>query len=153
MTTRKICSIEGCDREYRARGWCKKHHEQWLKTGDPLFRTPKTECVQDGCTELVHWNSKLKMCEPHARPYYHIKTVYGIPHEEFDKLLAKQENKCGICKEILDPPNVDHCHETGDVRGLLCYSCNIGLGFFKDNAELLIQAIKWITEGGSYNQM
>ncbi len=57
---------------------------------------------------------------------------------------------CGICLNI-DPGKkgvfvVDHCHSTGKVRGLLCYSCNIAIGLFKDNTELLEKAIFYLRE-------
>lgn len=48
--------------------------------------------------------------------------------------------------QALDVVAIDHCHKTGKVRGLLCNSCNKGLGFFNDNKELLKNAIKWIGE-------
>lgn len=57
------------------------------------------------------------------------------------------EGKCRICNAV--PYNdilcVDHDHETGEVRGLLCSQCNTGLGMFRDNPELLTRARKYLT--------
>lgn len=68
-------------------------------------------------------------------------------------LLEAQDNRCAICGT--DEPGgrgdgfvVDHCHSTGRIRGLLCSACNTGLGLFKDNAETLAKAIKYLKDGG-----
>lgn len=55
--------------------------------------------------------------------------------------------KCDLCGETRDL-NIDHCHNSGLVRGILCRSCNVGLGIFKDNKELLAKAIDYLTAGG-----
>ena len=65
-------------------------------------------------------------------------------------LLMKddQVGRCAICEEELDKDtkhvHVDHCHETNIVRGLLCAHCNKGLGFFRDNIEVLEKAITYL---------
>jgi hypothetical protein len=69
--------------------------------------------------------------------------------EEFDALLASQDGKCAICRTDKWPgngnrPHVDHCHATGKVRGILCTSCNNGLGRFKDRVDLLEAAIAYL---------
>lgn len=54
---------------------------------------------------------------------------YNLTHESFQKMLSDQEGKCAICKVLFGKKiNIDHCHDTGRVRGLLCNSCNIVLG-------------------------
>lgn len=79
---------------------------------------------------------------------YALKTRYGITSEDYEKLLIKQEYQCAICctDKCSSGRNfaVDHCHVTGKVRGLLCSNCNTSLGGFKDNAELLQKAIKYL---------
>ena len=68
----------------------------------------------------------------------------------FWELVNKQDNKCGICgQEFTDysKVHIDHDHETGYVRGLLCRDHNRGLGFFKDDWELLQKASEWIFKG------
>lgn len=72
---------------------------------------------------------------------------YGITQEIVDQILLEQNNKCYICSTEFTESvklNIDHCHETMKVRGLLCVNCNVGIGHFKDNVELLQSAINYI---------
>lgn len=73
---------------------------------------------------------------------------YAQRSDGTDSMLAAQNNACAICGKT---PNdngrqlsVDHCHETMEVRGLLCVKCNAGIGMFCDNPMLLEQAIKYL---------
>ena len=59
-------------------------------------------------------------------------------------LFEAQQGLCGICKEPMKRPLLDHCHKTMEVRGLLCSNCNVGLGQFKDNPDLLKAALFYI---------
>jgi hypothetical protein len=77
------------------------------------------------------------------------KRLYGIAAEEYDALLVAQGNRCAICGSPDWPgkdnrPHVDHNHETGQIRGLLCGPCNVGLGQFKDDPERLRAAIRYL---------
>lgn len=70
---------------------------------------------------------------------------YGITVEEFARMEATQGFTCAICPEPLGPsPHIDHCHTEGHVRGLLCSSCNLGLGHFRDDIEALSSAIRYL---------
>ena len=75
---------------------------------------------------------------------------YGITLKEYEILLAKQNNGCAICTASTGSNgkrlSVDHNHQTGEVRGLLCDDCNIGLGKFKDNSSLLANAINYLKD-------
>jgi len=73
----------------------------------------------------------------------------NITYQEYNDLLNKQEGKCAICKKhysevIQSVLQVDHNHSTGKIRSLLCGSCNMGLGFFKENQQILKQAIEYL---------
>jgi predicted SprT family Zn-dependent metalloprotease len=56
-----------------------------------------------------------------------------------------QDYRCAICKEAA-PLVIDHNHNNHKVRGLLCYSCNVGLGFFNDKVEVLMAAIQYLAK-------
>lgn len=79
------------------------------------------------------------------------KHKYGLTESEYLDMFDEQGNKCAICSTSFDEVRacVDHSHETGKVRGLLCDKCNKGLGHFNDDPELLSKAIKYcaVTSG------
>jgi len=77
---------------------------------------------------------------------------YGLKETEFEALIKVQNNSCAICKITFDgSPNIDHCHLTLNIRGLLCRQCNVGLGNFKDSQELLKSALLYL-EQQKHNQ-
>lgn len=73
---------------------------------------------------------------------------YGITEGQYNSLLILQDERCYICStwKGIKPLHVDHCHESGAVRGLLCTSCNNGLGRFSDSIESLKKAVKYLQE-------
>ena len=81
-----------------------------------------------------------------------LKRKYGITLKERNVILKKQNNKCKICfykfneNEFKSIACVDHCHTTNKIRGLLCRTCNAGLGYFKDNIETLTKVITYLEE-------
>jgi Recombination endonuclease VII len=92
---------------------------------------------------------------PHKHRDYSYKKRYNITLEEYDALVEKQDGQCAICgstesiglnKRFV----VDHNHETGEVRGLLCSTCNTGLGNFYDNPESLLKAAQYLYTNGYY---
>ena len=73
---------------------------------------------------------------------------YGLAPGEYEKMLDDQDGRCAICgvEPGARPLSVDHCHETGVVRGLLCHGCNTGIGFLKDSTDLLKKAVKYLNK-------
>jgi hypothetical protein len=73
---------------------------------------------------------------------------YGIGLKEYDELFITQEGCCAICgthqTELSRALVVDHNHETGEIRGLLCHKCNLTLGYVNDNIRVLVNAIKYL---------
>jgi hypothetical protein len=66
--------------------------------------------------------------------------------DHYKKQLKKQKGRCAICRVRMKRPELDHCHRTMRLRKLLCRSCNLGLGNFKDKAVLLRRAAKYVKE-------
>jgi hypothetical protein len=85
-----------------------------------------------------------------------LKNKFNLTIEEYNQLIQLQNNKCKICSAILnidinrdnwnEKACIDHNHQTGKIRGILCSNCNHGIGFFKDNIDLLIKAQKYLEE-------
>lgn len=117
-------------RDYRA-----KHPERIraanrkasLKRGaDPAFRKRKAD-----------WQK----ANPERRTVHGRRYHYGMTGAQFDEMFAAQGNACLVCKSTEPdgkmPWHVDHCHESGNIRGILCRHCNCALGMAKDNAYTL----------------
>jgi hypothetical protein len=89
------------------------------------------------------------------RREYKLQTRRGISIADYDVLFAKQGGLCAICFTSDPSPQdhfcVDHCHETGAIRGLLCRNCNLTLGHARDNEQFLFNAITYLMEKGSSN--
>lgn len=73
---------------------------------------------------------------------------YKLTEDEYRNLLKAQGGKCAIClkgfRKIGKLPRVDHCHETGAVRGLLCHGCNHGIGMFGDDPQRMDNAAAYL---------
>lgn len=83
---------------------------------------------------------------------WRLKTGFNISLDEFDDMLASQDNSCAIC--LAKEPggynwHVDHCHSEGKVRGILCTQCNQGLGLLKDDPEIIRRAARYLDESRS----
>ncbi len=75
-----------------------------------------------------------------------LNAKYGISIDEYNAMATKQNNRCAICLKEPKVLYVDHCHKTGVIRGLLCNKCNLGLGRFDDDAELVQRAFKYLSK-------
>ena len=75
--------------------------------------------------------------------------IYGLTLEDYDAMIVEQNGVCAVCKMPEEDPRrkhlcVDHDHETGKVRALLCNRCNRGMGIWRDNIHLLEQAVLYL---------
>jgi hypothetical protein len=84
-------------------------------------------------------------CSP-CRREYGLHYTYGVTSGDVSDIRKFQNNECAICSVEMDNPHVDHCHSTGEVRGLLCKHCNLALGHFKDNIDSVREAVKYLEE-------
>lgn len=118
----------------------------------------------DGYTNIINPNGFVR--ERWLRPdifykyrrnpeYERINTLrdYGLTRDDFDAILEHQKGVCAICEqpEVGKKGNlhIDHDHNTGEIRGLLCKDCNTTLGQMKDNPDLLRKAAAYLEAGGS----
>jgi hypothetical protein len=120
--------------EYRA-----KNKEKWL-------------------AENREYQRKRRISQPDWEYTRSLKKNYGLTLDEFKAMLHSQGNACAICKEAFEhefwrKPNrmrrrgvVDHCHETGVVRGVLCNLCNVTLGSSRDDSQILRLAALYLEQ-------
>jgi len=115
----------------RNKKYFKEHREEGLKYRKDYYRSHKKEAKD-----------------------LDLKKRFGISLDQYNKILESQNGVCAVCgnEEIITYKNyntgrslaVDHNHETGKVRGLLCTGCNRGIGFFNNNPERLIKASNYL---------
>jgi hypothetical protein len=120
-------------------------------------------CQIEGCSNLT--NGKLcKPCDiarrasssnPNYKRFWHTSKKYGVDESGFDVLWFAFNGKCGICEKELKQPTktrgqsldvvaIDHDHDTGNVRGLLCNACNKAIGLLSDDINILKRAIQYL---------
>ena len=96
------------------------------------------------------YNKKRLKENPLMHVEKNLKHRYGITLKEYESQLKAQDNKCKICGAEACPTGdrfaVDHCHETGKLRALLCQHCNTGIGLLKHDKNLLEKAIDYLEE-------
>lgn len=75
-----------------------------------------------------------------------IRIKYGVEVEELDAMFERQGRKCAICRKPVAEKDrhTDHCHKTGKLRGILCITCNVGIGQLGDDPDVLRAAIKYL---------
>lgn len=157
----KICKV--CNKElpyyhYELIGpkeWFNKATQTWVIKKDYRKRTckscqygrpiiPKQERVN---VEPARYKTHSKEYQNEANRKRYLKMHYGLTPKEVDMMLEKVEYKCEICKKSFKDNgkyNIDHCHSTNKVRGILCTKCNTGLGQFEDNTENMYKAIEYL---------
>lgn len=79
----------------------------------------------------------------------YLKSLYGAPHGTYARLLAEQGEKCAICGATepgrkLKRFHLDHCHDTGKIRGLLCGNCNTGIAHLQHSKEVFLSAMRYL---------
>lgn len=110
-------------------------------------------CTRCGIGEKVVYPSQthswcrdcIRVEQRHTRR----KSHYGITKEEYENKLEEQNGRCAICNGTNKNGRalaVDHDHETGDIRGLLCGQCNVVLGMAHDKVDVLASAISYLKE-------
>lgn len=98
--------------------------------------------------DIINANQRRSKKDKHRK--YNLKNNYNITIEDYNIMFKEQEGKCSICKrhqsEFKKSLCVDHNHETGEIRGLLCSKCNLVLGNAEDNINILNNAIQYLTQ-------
>jgi Zn-finger nucleic acid-binding protein len=101
------------------------------------------ECYS--CT--AKWQREYRASNPVEIAATKAKRSYGLDRGQFDLIMTK--SNCDLCNRAFTTnktKHIDHCHETGVVRGLLCSQCNVGLGMFGDSPEKLRKAVEYLNK-------
>ena len=119
----------------------------------PLTEFPKHKGHRDGHAAICKSCKKAKYpptVEQKQRAYERqIKRNYGITVDDYDAMYGEQNGLCLGCQRSNKGSrfHIDHCHETGEVRGLLCGRCNAALGLVDDNIGTLANLIHYLSRG------
>ena len=116
--------------------------------------------VNNNKGNLARYYAKHSLNPNRAKNAYKslIKRLYGLTEKDYLDLYNKQSGLCRVCSIFLynpfdrqdgDRPQLDHCHKTNKVRGILCQTCNTGLGSFKDDPKLLRQGADYLEESNN----
>jgi hypothetical protein len=138
------------DRRHKAHGLCASCYTRKRHTKNPELGKAQVERVKAWRKNPINAEKyKAQPCRsPERRRLRHLKSRYGLTETQYASLLSKQDGVCRICNNP-DPSRplcVDHAHDSGVVRGLLCNRCNRALGLFGDDVEVLLAAAQYLRQ-------
>ena len=158
----KFCSTQ-CRLDYRKsnsymKNYYKDNVDKWKnRQATEKFKMQKNSSQRNKYSsdpeyrkKVIERSKQYRIDHPLAKRKQDLRGNYNMSLEDYDELLSKQNGVCAICGRVdsgIDSrPKlyVDHNHSTLKVRGLLCASCNYGLGYFKDNPDLLLKAYEYL---------
>lgn len=159
------CYVQDCSQSIVAKGLCQSHYDRKRRYGNTETR-PKTKICEDcQITYPVRQTGNLPtVCdscftERHRqrqradRRRKGLWEKYKITLQDYQKLYDEQKGVCAICGKKTNGRGkennslaVDHNHQTGKIRGLLCSNCNTGIGNLRDDIRLLEKAITYLKE-------
>lgn len=171
LNTCKKCTYNNSKKRLQSDRWKQKIEERYKYIGKYICKTCNltkdfSEFHKSGISKNGR-NSNCKICHhkkviewrKNNRQKTHVysrtaglKSRYGITDNDFNNMVKKQDNKCLICNEVPRRDkafqtwnlHVDHCHNTGKVRGLLCHLCNRALGLFRERIDLVEKALLYL---------
>ena len=95
--------------------------------------------------EASQWKRDHKDIVAERARWAHLTKKYGVSKEQYEAMFEAQEGCCAICKrKTTQPLSVDHDHRTMKPRALLCVTCNFGIGAFRDDPLLLMEALRYL---------
>lgn len=158
------CAEAGCSRPTVGQGWCEAHYSKYVRNprrkaaraaakgtrvcewcGGPISteRRDRASYCSRKCKEQS-WQAAGGARAASLAHYY--RSQYGLSLDDVERMRAGGCAICGATGSVgrHGQLHVDHCHTTGRVRGILCHSCNLGIGNFKDDPDLLRKAIAYL---------
>ncbi len=136
------------------RDWYKKNPEHVKAYAKKRYHENKI-AISNRRKELLKANpekyrvARRKLYNPlKAKEYAWKQAGINMKIDQYEIMLKEQNNACAICftpqSQLKRKLNVDHNHETGQVRALLCDSCNRGIGYFKESLEIIERAKNYL---------
>lgn len=148
----RVCSVCSEFKSWDEYSW--KRSKRYKNKDPKINQIKQPKCKPCAHLETKNWRENQSL---ERLKHLYLMNTYGLSYQDFISILEIQNYKCKICNRGLevsievrqlkaDSAVVDHDHATGKVRGILCNECNRGLGYFHDNKESLMKAIKYLIE-------
>lgn len=126
----------------------------WKKNNPDKVKAQKSKWVSENKDKVKEHSKRVST---QSRRKHVVKLYYGLSWEEYENLYLTSQGACSICSKPLsllkeehkETAHVDHCHTTGKIRGILCRSCNRGIGYLNDSPERLHKAAEYLTKHGN----
>ena len=112
--------------------------------GDFYASSGSPDGLQSYCKACVKSRVRAPRPKTPEQVDRYLQKEYGITLAEREQMKVDQGGVCAVCAEVPDRWVVDHCHDTGKVRGLLCDTCNRALGLLRDKVEVLMSAATYL---------
>lgn len=133
-----------------------KWTEHYLANRDSILKKSKVK-KKSSTEKEKQYQRKYREKDPVRQKNYDLSRYKNMNLEKFNEILNKQNGVCAICfrkeetiiKGRLISLSVDHCHTTGEVRGLLCRKCNMAVGIIEENTEIAKNLINYLNKGFS----
>ena len=172
MKTCKDCGFVGNVSEFAPRRLrCHKCYAEWqkqkrLRNIDRLKEYDRNRYVgerrakQKATSSKWYYNNQVLVKQRVSGYYYKdrsytkfqsLKNTYGLSKEQYQEMLEISKGLCEICGGKTSRMCVDHNHNTGQIRGMLCHTCNSAIGFLKDNINLLESAKAYLIKYQNQN--
>jgi hypothetical protein len=139
----KCYAIPGnlCNNESAGIHFCKERHNLAISLSRRTkpYKSPISE------SDLRKLNNKRDRAQWLS---WKLRRCYGLTPAEFEAMKTEQHNQCAICHGSLDNSHIDHDHVTNKIRGILCGMCNVAIGYFRDNHEVMLRAATYIINKG-----
>lgn len=137
------------ERYQKNREFIRSQHREYQKQNREILKQKANEYRRKNREIILQKNRNYsKSAEQKLkRRKRDLTKTYGITFDDYKRIWFEQNGCCGICrrfqKEIKRPLFVDHCHETGKLRGLLCHNCNAALGLLKEDVTVMQNLINY----------
>jgi len=151
-----VRTCTSCEEDFTAYQWNQKRCYDCIAQSDPRFKgRPERKCLY--CGESFQPRVIRQMCcssecrDSHKTNMYYYNT-YGITRNEYNRMVEERDGLCDVCGDegfaMSDKHTatlaVDHCHDTGKIRGLLCHNRNRALGLLQENYNNIYQAYLYV---------
>ena len=125
----------------------KEYNKQWCKDNPKKVKEWHKKWAKNNKEHVNNYLRQWRKDNPEKEKGRTLRESHNLSYENWLKMWEVQNGKCLICGKKFTKPSdacVDHNHKTGNIRGLLCSKCNLGLGFFKDNPKLTAKATEYL---------